>query len=1043
MLTEIAGTRLNSSLVLPAAGTRGGVLLAWDAASFQIDQIDLSAFAVTALVTPLVGGEAWTLTTVYGPSKDAAKPLFLADLAQIRGLISGPWLLIGDFNLIYEARDKSNSNLNLRLMARFRSALNSSDLKEINLCGRRFTWSNEHASPTLVRMDRAFCTLEWDLQFSTARLQPLATAMSDHCPLLLTCESSSQRSARFRFEAFWPHVSGFKEVVAAVWNAPGVQGCALARLDAKLKRAARALHLWHKHHIGNTRLQLLMAQDTVLMLDHAQEDRQLELDELICTKSSSRAFLVSQLSSASRPGSAPESGKFELHHKEQIATEFFDRLLGDPGSVSTGFNWDALDLPRANLDDLEAAFTREEIAAAIADLPPDRAPGPDGFPGAFYKAAAEIILDDLVLAFQQLHCMNRTGLHLFNGAHVVLLAKKDGASSMADYRPISLLHSVAKLFSKVLAMRLAKRIDTLISPTQSAFIKGRCIQDNFIFVQGMARHFHRTKRAAILLKLDIAKAFDTVSWPYPLDMMRARGFGSRWCNWITMLLATSSSRVLVNGALARSIRHHRGLRQGDSISPFLFILAMEPLQRLLDQGDSISPFLFILAMEPLQRLLEFSPIRQILQAFGQATGLQVNFSKSKAIPIRPELFDVDDIIQPLGAARATLLCCFLGLPLSLRKVRKAELQPLLDKILARLAAWKFKLFTAADRLVLLNSVISALVVYWLSVHQLPAWVRRQIDKIRRAWLWRGQESCPGGHCKVAWGRICRPKELGGLGIIDLDRFGIALRLRWLWWEKTTPYKPWIGLPVPCNEDDRWLFAAATTVALGDGRTTSFWMDSWLQGQAPCHIAPELFRLSKRKHRTVRQALTGNRWLEASGSYSASSAYHLQFLGSTFSPIMQSVWHARVPAKIKFFSWLLSAGGLLTADRLMARAWPNSYFCLLCWRNLETAQHLFRECTWSRNLWTAAASRFRVPTFLPSSWRSSKCMVDWLDGLITVPVGRKRARSIALLITWWIWLERNGRIFMDLERPVRVVLELLTDELATWVLSGGNHLMLRE
>ncbi|XP_073355220.1 uncharacterized protein [Aegilops tauschii subsp. strangulata] len=1003
-------------------------------------------------------------------------------------------------------------------MARFRSALNSSDLKEINLCGRRFTWSNEHASPTLVRLDRAFCTLEWDLQFSTARLQPLATAMSDHCPLLLTCESSSRCSARFRFEAFWPHVSGFKEVVAAVWNAPGVHGCALARLDAKLKRAARALRLWHKHHIGNTLLQLLMAQDTVLMLDHAQEDRQLEQDKLILRKELKSRILgltvIERIKARQRArvrevragdantkyfhinangrrrknfiASLPSGSVLatEQHHKEQIATEFFDRLLGDPGPVSTGFNWDALDLPRANLDDLEAAFTREEIAAAIADLPPDRAPGPDGFSGAFYKAAAEIILDDLVLAFQQLHCMNQTGLHLLNGAHVVLLAKKDGASSMADYRPISLLHSVAKLFSKVLAMRLAKRIDTLISPTQSAFIKGRCIQDNFIFVQGMARHFHRTKRAAILLKLDIAKAFDTVSWPYLLDMMRARGFGSRWCNWITMLLATSSSRVLVNGALGRSIRHHRGLRQGDSISPFLFILAMEPLQRLLDLAvrdgllsklkgriPSLRTSLYAddvaLFLNPVRQ--EVQAIRQILQAFGQATGLQVNFSKSKAIPIHPELFDVDDIIQPLGAARAALPCCFLGLPLSLRKVRKAELQPLLDKILARLAAWKFKLFTAVGRLVLLNSVISALAVYWLSVHQLPAWVRRQIDKIRRAWLWRGQESCPGGHYKVASGRICRPKELGGLGIIDLDRFGIALRLRWLWWEKTTPYKPWIGLPVPCNEDDRWLFAAATTVALGDGRTASFWMDSWLQGQAPCHIAPELFRLSKRKHRTVRQALTDNRWvndlggrvpsnllaafvslwgrisattipdtgrdiftwkLEASGSYSASSAYHLQFLGSTFSPIMQSVCRARVPAKIKFFSRLLSAGRLLTADRLMARAWPNSYFCPLCWRNLETAQHLFRECTWSRNLWTAAASRFRVPTFLPSSWRSSNCMVDWLDGLSTVPVGRKRARSIALLITWWIWLERNGRIFMDLERPVRVVLELLTDELAT-------------
>lgn len=171
MLSEIAGPRLDGSLVLPALGTRGGVLLAWDTSFFQMGLVDMSDFAITASVVRSTGGPAWTLTSVYGPSDDAAKPLFLQDLARIRGLVSGPWLLMGDFNLIYQARDKSNSNLNLRLMASFRSALNNSDLKEIKLGGRRFTWSNEQTAPTLVRLDRAFCSTDWDLQFSAARLQ--------------------------------------------------------------------------------------------------------------------------------------------------------------------------------------------------------------------------------------------------------------------------------------------------------------------------------------------------------------------------------------------------------------------------------------------------------------------------------------------------------------------------------------------------------------------------------------------------------------------------------------------------------------------------------------------------------------------------------------------------------------------------------------------------------------------------------------------------------------------------------------------------------
>lgn len=184
-------------------------------------------------------------------------------------------------------------------------------------------------------------------------------------------------------------------------------------------------------------------------------------------------------------------------------------------------------------------------------------------------------------------------------------------------------------------------------------------------------------------------------------------------------------------------------------------------------------------------------------------------------------------------------------------------------------------------------------------------------------------------------------------------------------------------------------------------------------------------------------------LEASGIYSASSAYRLQFMGSTSSPIMKSVWRAWAPSKIKLFSWLLSIKRLLTADRLMARAWPNSYFCPLCWRSLGTADHLFRECPWSMQLWEMAAGRFGIASFLPSSWRPFRATEDWLEDLSSGSSSPRRARSIALLIVWSIWLERNGRIFKEVERPIGMVFEWITDELATWVQAGGRHLMPRE
>lgn len=264
---------------------------------------------------------------------------------------------------------------------------------------------------------------------------------------------------------------------------------------------------------------------------------------------------------------------------------------------------------------------------------------------------------------------------------------------------------------------------------------------------------------------------------------------------------------------------------------------------------------------------------------------------------------------------------------------------------------------------------------------MQAWARLEIDKLRRAWLWRGDEACHGGHCKVAWRRICRPKQLGGLGILDLWMFGAALRLRWLWLERTAPEQPWVRLPTPCSMTDRLMFTTATRCRLGSGKRACFWLDAWLDGQAPCLIGPDIFNVVSNKRRAVASALADSRWVRdlqgritidtlpsffalwvkvaalaplttdvvdsfechfsANGCYSAASAYRLQFVGSMSYGSMTTIWRAWAPAKHKFSAWLLAQNRIMTADRLTARQWPNSYFCPLCWRNLETAEHLMR------------------------------------------------------------------------------------------------------
>ena len=221
------------------------------------------------------------------------------------------------------------------------------------------------------------------------------------------------------------------------------------------------------------------------------------------------------------------NGETQNHdEKAKNLLDHFSNLIGSSDGRSMGMNWDFLQLPSSNLSHLEEDFSLEELKEAISSCHSKKAPGPAGFIGGFFKKCWDFIHGDLLLAFNQLHSLRDRQWKLLNTAHIVLLPK-EGASRATDYRPVSLMHSAAKIVCKMLASRLAPELPHLISQSQSAFIKGRSIQDNFIYVQNVIRAENSKKRPLIFLKLDIAKAFDSVNWSYLLEILSAYGFGPR------------------------------------------------------------------------------------------------------------------------------------------------------------------------------------------------------------------------------------------------------------------------------------------------------------------------------------------------------------------------------------------------------------------------------------------------------------------------------------------------------------------------------------
>lgn len=179
--------------------------------------------------------------------------------------------------------------------------------------------------------------------------------------------------------------------------------------------------------------------------------------------------------------------------------------MGKDTRRATYFNWDALHFNTCDLESLGQILAEKGVLAAIKFMPSDKAPSPDGFTGAFFKACWAIIKNDLMAVISLFSNLHAENIHWINSANVVLPPKKDGAKSITDYRPISFINAVTKIVAKMMVMRLAPLMNTLTSRAQSAFIKSRSTHDNFMFMRNYARRLQRTKTPSILLKLDIKR----------------------------------------------------------------------------------------------------------------------------------------------------------------------------------------------------------------------------------------------------------------------------------------------------------------------------------------------------------------------------------------------------------------------------------------------------------------------------------------------------------------------------------------------------------
>ena len=231
-----------------------------------------------------------------------------------------------------------------------------------------------------------------------------------------------------------------------------------------------------------------------------------------------------------------------------------------------------------------------------------------------------------------------------NVAFIALIPKTESPSGFKDYRPISMVGCVYKIISKLLAGRLKRVMGNLVSPHQSSFIEGMQILDSVLIASELFETYNRLKKPAVMLKLDFHKAFDCVSWSFLDWILIQMNFPPQWRMWISSCVSSAEACVLLNGSPSHPFKLQRGLRQGDPLSPFLFVLVVEVLNLMIEKATSMQHWSGISVCNngPILTHLQFADdtilftsqgmesllnIKKTLILFQLASGLQINFHK--------------------------------------------------------------------------------------------------------------------------------------------------------------------------------------------------------------------------------------------------------------------------------------------------------------------------------------------------------------------------------------------------------------------------------
>ena len=370
-------------------------------------------------------------------------------------------------------------------------------------------------------------------------------------------------------------------------------------------------------------------------------------------------------------------------------------------------------------DSLEHPFSKQELYDVVLSMKKNKTPGYDGLPIEFYITFWSDICDMLLNSYNFSMSNGMLSQSQRNGIITLLPKKGKDPLYIKNYRPITLLTVDYKIIAKCLANRLKKRMETLINPDQSGFLKGRNIGANIRLILDIIEHTESNNLPGSIVLLDIEKAFDSVKHDFLLRVLKYFNFGDKFISWIKVIYSGRQSYVMNNGFLTERIAMERGIFQGCPLSPYLFLFVIEIMALSIRQDDKIAGIcvnnqevkISLLADDSVCFLdgskTSLENLFDVLNAFGKYSGCKINLTKSEAIWIGSKKGSTDTFpsVQGINWKISHFKCLGVNFSLDIKDMFDLNYKVKLKGIEQTLNCWRMRNLSLIGRICVIKTLV--------------------------------------------------------------------------------------------------------------------------------------------------------------------------------------------------------------------------------------------------------------------------------------------------------------------------------------------------